>query len=88
MTMDPQEIGTIPEETRRKAQAACPRETLAMHLRDGLEALSQDAQCIGRSPLAGHPGDPPWRLAVGTVLQDTENLTDRHAANAVRERSE
>ncbi len=32
------------------------------------------------------PAYAPWRLAVVTVLQYAENLTDRQAANAVRER--
>src|SRR6266851_3337841 len=86
MTMYPQEIGPIPEETRRIAQAACPKGTLAMRLRDALGALYEDEQCVALYPEEGQPAYAPWRLAVVTVLQYTENLTDRQAANAVRER--
>jgi transposase len=86
MTMYPQEIGTIPEETRRIAQAACPKGTLAMRLRDVLGELYTDEQFATLSPVEGQPAYAQWRLAVVTVLQFTENLTDRQAANAVRER--
>src|SRR5215470_1718669 len=86
MTMYPQEIGTIPEETRRIAQAACPKGTLAMRLREALGALYQDEQFLRLYPVEGQPAYTPWRLALVTVLQYTENLTDRQAANAVRER--
>jgi transposase len=86
MTMYPQAIGTIPEETRRIAQAACPKGTLAMRLRDVLGDLYQDEQFVKLYPVEGQPGYAPWRLAVVTVLQYSENLTDRQAANAVRER--
>ena len=34
----------------------------------------------------GRPGWPPSRLALVTVLQFAENLTDRQAAEAVRTR--
>lgn len=84
--MYPQEIGPIPEETRRIAQAACPKGTLAMRLRDALGALYGDEQFVALYPEEGQPAYAPWRLAVVTVLQYTENLTDRQAANAVRER--
>ena len=86
MTMSPQEIGTIPEETRRIAQAACPKGTLAMRLREALGELYKDEQFAALYPEEGQPAYAPWRLAVVTVLQYTENLTDRQAANAVRER--
>jgi transposase len=86
MSMNPQAMGSIPEETVRIARAACPKGTLAMRLREALGELYQDEQFVGLYPVEGQPGYAPWRLAVVTVLQDTENLTDRQAANAVRER--
>ena len=86
MSMNPREIGSIPDETVRIAQAACPKGTLAMRLRDALGELYQDEQFVTLSPVEGQPGYAPWRLAVVTVLQYAENLTDRQAANAVRER--
>src|SRR5258707_3930465 len=86
MSMYPQELGTIPTETVRVARAACPKGTLAMRLRDALGALYQDEQFEGLYRVEGQPAYAPWRLAVVTVLQYTENLTDRQAANAVRER--
>ena len=84
--MYPQELGTIPEETARVAHAACPKGTLAMRLRDALGELYRDEQFAALYPVEGQPAYAPWRLAVITVLQYTENLTDRQAANAVRER--
>jgi transposase len=86
MSMYPQELGTIPEETARVARAACPKGTLAMRLRDALGEVYQDEQFEMLYPVEGQPAYAPWRLAVVTVLQYTENLTDRQAANAVRER--
>ncbi len=84
--MYPRELGTIPEETARVARAACPKGTLAMRLRDALGELYEDEQFAALYPVEGQPAYAPWRLAVVTVLQDVENLTDRQAANAVRER--
>lgn len=86
MSMYPQALGNIPEETARIAWAACPKGTLAMRLRDALGELDQDEQFVDLSPAEGQPAYAPWRLALVTVLQYTENLTDRQAANAVRER--
>src|SRR5260370_8762197 len=86
MSMNPQVKGSIPADTVRIAWAACPQGTLAMRLRDVLGELYQDEQFVGLYPVEGQPGYAPWRLAVVTVLQYTENLTDRQAANAVRER--
>jgi len=86
MSMNPRELGPIPEETARVARCACPKGTLAMRLRDALGELYQDEQFVALYPVEGQPAYAPWRLAVVTVLQYAENLTDRQAANAVRER--
>jgi transposase len=34
----------------------------------------------------GRPAEAPWRLALMTILQDAEGLSDRQAADAVRSR--
>ncbi len=86
MSMYPQEIGPIPAETVRVARAACPKGTLAMRLRDALGELYQDEHFATLYPAEGQPAYSPWRLALVTVLQYVENLSDRQAANAVRER--
>src|SRR5436305_3386267 len=86
MSMYPQARGSIPEETIRVAQAACPKGTLAMRLRDALGELYQDEYFAGLYPVEGQPAYAPWRLALVTVLQYVEGLTDRQAADAVRER--
>ena len=86
MSMYARELGSIPEETVRVACAACPKGTLAMRLRDALRELYQDEHFVSLYPVEGQPAYEPWRLALITVLQYTEGLTDRQAANAVRER--
>ena len=86
MSMYPQAIGSIPEETVRVARVACPKGTLAMRLRDTLAELYQDEQFAALYPVEGQPAYAPWRLAIVTVLQYVEGLTDRQAADAVRER--
>jgi transposase len=86
MTMFPQAIGPIPEETARIAGAANPKGTLAMWLRDELGAIYTDEEFADVYPGRGQPALSPWRLAVMTLLQYVEDLTDRQAAEAVRER--
>ncbi|TMB77759.1 MAG: transposase, partial [Chloroflexi bacterium] len=86
MSMYPQALGSIPEETVRVASAACRKGTLAMRLRDTLGELYQDEQFAALYPVEGQPAYAPWRLAIVTVLQYVEGLTDRQAADAVRER--
>lgn len=68
------------------ARAACPKGTLAIRLRDALGELYQDEHFASLYPVEGQPAYAPWRLAVVTILQYSENLSDRQAANAVRER--
>lgn len=86
MSMYPQELGAIPEETARVAHAAYPKGTLAMRLRDALGGIYRDEQFAALFAERGRPAQAPWRLAVVLVLQFVEGLTDRQAADAVRGR--
>jgi Transposase domain (DUF772) len=86
MSLHPQEIPSVPEETRRVARAAFPRGNIYMRLRDELGAISNDQLFATLFPRRGHPAASPWRLALITVMQFAEGLSDRQAANAVRSR--
>jgi transposase len=79
-------IGEIPAETARVARAAFPRSTVIMRLRDEFATLYEDADFRTLYPARGQPGLPPWRLALVTVFQFLEHLSDRQAADAVRGR--
>src|SRR5947209_3059083 len=76
----------VPEETTRVAQAAFPNPALAMRLRDELSGICQDADFADLFPTRGQAAAASWRLAVVTVLQFLEGLSDRQAADAVRGR--
>ena len=79
-------IGPIPEETVRVARRAFPKGSVAIRLRDEFGSLYQDQDFQALFPTHGQPGLAPWRLALVTVLQFLENLSDRQAAEAVRAR--
>jgi transposase len=53
---------------------------------DELDSLFTDAAFLALFPTHGQPALPPWRLALVTILQFAEGLSDRQAANAVRSR--
>jgi transposase len=55
-----------------------------MRLRDELGSLYTDDQFADLFPTHGQPAEAPWRLALVTVLQFMEHVTDRQAADAVR----
>jgi transposase len=57
---------------------------LAVAVRDELGELFADEQFAAGFGVEGRPGWSPGRLALVTVLQRVENLTDRQAADAVR----
>src|SRR3712207_2552690 len=86
MSLRPEPIGEIPPETVRVARAAFPKGTVATRLRDEFGGLYRDEDFRRLYPGLGQPGLPPWRLALATVLQFLENLSDRQAADAVRAR--
>ena len=76
----------IPEETRRVARGIFPDGNLVMRLRDELGELYTDSMFGELFPKRGQPAESPGRLALVTVLQFMEGLTDRQAADAVRTR--
>src|SRR3954452_7942955 len=86
MSLRPEPIGSIPAETVRVAPAAFPKGTVVTRLRDEFSALYQDEAFRDLYPARGQPGLPPWRLALVTVFQFLEHLSDRQAADAVRAR--
>ncbi len=59
---------------------------LAVQIRDRLGQWLDDEAFAAAFGVRGRPGWPPSRLALVTVLQRAENLTDRLAAEAVRAR--
>ncbi len=86
MSMHPAPAAPVPEETARVAQAAFPRGNAWIALRDTVGPVYDDA---GFAPLfarRGRPAEAPWRLALVTVMQFAEGLSDRQAAEAVRAR--
>ncbi len=86
MSLLPSVIGPVPEETARIARAAFPKGNLYLKLRDELGTLFEDRDFASLFSRRGHPSYAPWRLALITVLQFLENLSDRQASEAVRSR--
>lgn len=86
MSLHPMPIGEIPVETARIARAAFPKGTLVTRLRDAFSELYKDEDFKSFYPKRGQPGLAPWRLALVTVFQFLEHLSDRQAADAVRAR--
>jgi transposase len=86
MSLKPTAIHPVPATTAQVARAAFPRGNVYLILRDALGTIFTDADFLDLYPDRGQPGLPPWRLALVTVLQFRENLSDRQAAEAVRAR--
>lgn len=86
MSIKPQPVGEIPQETADVALAAFPKGNIYLALRDHLENMFIDEDFVDLFAVQGQPAESPWQLAWVTVMQFMENLTDRQAADAVRSR--
>lgn len=86
MTLHPQPIPPIPEVTAQVAHAAFPKGNLYLRLRDILGVFFTDEDFATLYPRCGHLAQSPWRLALITVMQYVESLSDRQAAEQVRAR--
>lgn len=86
MSLSPREDRGVPAETERVARAAFPNATFCMRVRDVLGPLFTDEAFAGLFSGRGRPAESPGTLAVVSVLQFVEGLTDAQAADAVRGR--
>ena len=86
MSLRPHVVAPVPEETARVARAAFPKGNPYLILRDALGTLFQDDDFSDLYAHEGQPGLSAWRLALVTIMQFRETLSDRQAAEAVRAR--
>ncbi len=85
MSLHPQVVYLVPEETARVAHAAFPRGTnLYMCMRDALGTIFDDQDFAPLFSTTGQPAVSPYRLALTTIMQFAEGLSDQQAADAVR----
>ena len=86
MSLDSQPIPAVPEQTKLVALGSFPKGNPYVLLRDELGSIFTDEDFVDLFPSRGQHAYPPWRLALVTILQFRENLSDRQAAEAVRSR--
>lgn len=86
MSLHPQLGSQVPAETARVARSAFPKGNSYLTLRDELETIYTDSLFAALFLKRGQPAEIPGCLALVTVLQFAEGLSDRQAAEAVRSR--
>lgn len=82
----PRPLPPVPEETARIARAALSPAHPYIKLADELGEAFTDEHFSDLFPAHGQPALAPWRLALATILQFAEGLSDRQAAQAIRTR--
>ena len=83
MSLQPQSRYVVPKETARVAHAVFPKGNLCITIADTLTEFLSDDLFNDLYPDKGQPAESPWRLALATILQYIEGLTDRQTADAV-----
>ena len=86
MRLQKSSIPPIPSETVLVAKAAFPSGNVYMQMRDELGTIYDDELFASVYAEVGQPAIAPWRLALVSVMQFAEHLSDRQAAEAVRAR--
>ena len=76
----------IPEQTSQVAHAAFPKGNPYMQMRDTLGPIYTNPEFAALFPKLGQPAEAPAHLALITILQFAEGLSDAQAADAVRAR--
>src|SRR5215813_4195990 len=83
MSLRPPMVVSVPEATARVARAAFPKGNPSLTLRDALGTIFQDDDFIDLYAHEGPSGLSAWRLALVTIMQFRETLSDRQAAESV-----
>jgi transposase len=85
MTWRSESIPPVPEATAAAVKAAFPKGNLYVDLHTEFGSIYRDELFADFYANQGHPVEiAPWRLALATVMQYIEGLTDRQTADAVR----
>lgn len=84
MCLHPQAVPPVPEDTSRIARAAFRKGNLFMRMRDEFGAIYSDEDFAPLFSTRGQSAESPWRLALVTVMQHVEGLSDEQVADAVR----
>ncbi len=72
----PKPLPPIPAATARIARAAFPQGHPYLSAADELGEVFTDAAFAALFPRRGQPAHAPWRLALATILQFAEGLSD------------
>lgn len=80
-------FSVIPEQTEQIARAAFPKGNPYMAMRDAMGPISRNPDFAHLFPKEGQPAEAPANLALTTVMQFAEGLSDEQAATAVRGRT-
>ena len=86
MSIQPQPASAVPVDTLRVAKAVFAKGNPYVTLHDELGPIFADADFTELFSKVGQSAIPPWRLALITIMQFRENLSDRQAAESVRSR--
>ncbi len=82
MSLRPQAIYVVPDETARVARAAFPKGNASLRMHDELGRLYADRDFAALFPTRGQPALAPAQLALVTLLQFADGLGRRRGARA------
>jgi transposase len=74
MSLKPQSICPVPQETSRVARAAYPKSNIYMQMRDVLESIYTDEDFVDFFPKEGQPAETAWRLVIRTLVRGKVGL--------------
>ncbi len=86
MSRKPEGINPVPKETARIAHAAYPKGNVFLHMRDELGTMYHDESFADLFSHIGQLAEAPWYLALVTIMQFAQGLSDQQAADVVRGR--